>query len=154
VEDGDQSVPRLNYNPLMNQFFISWWDTNCPLDFEEMDCENAMWAGPVEEGGLIAMPTMGYLLGDIKGAIYGIPPFLTIRVVERETGEPVEDALVAVIGLSLPEMGTTNMGGWYNLAKDGQRNGTYWVIVWKGLSLAIEPVVYKGEPLKTTITLR
>ncbi|MBW1824858.1 MAG: hypothetical protein JRI87_09885 [Deltaproteobacteria bacterium] len=51
VEDGDQSVPRLNYNPLMNQFFISWWDTNCPLDFEEMDCENSMWAGPVEEGG-------------------------------------------------------------------------------------------------------
>ena len=61
-----------------------------------------MWAGPVEEGGFIAMPTMGFLLGDIKGALYGTPSFLTIRVVDKE-GTPVQDAMVAVLGLGFPE---------------------------------------------------
>ena len=153
VEAGDQSVPRINYNPVMDQFFITWWDTNAPLDFETLDCENSMWAGPVEEGGFIAMPTMGFLLGDIKGALYGAPSFLTVRVVEKGTGNPVEGAMVAVLGLGLPEMGTTNIGGWCNLSQDGQRNGTYWIVVLKGLSIALEPVAYKGEPLETTITL-
>jgi hypothetical protein len=61
--------------------------------------------------------------------------------------------MVAVLGLGLPEMGRTNIGGWSNFSKDGQRKGTYWMIALKGFSIAIEPVVYKGEPLETTITL-
>ena len=152
-DEGDQTIPRLNYNPVMDQFFITWWDTNTPFDFEVLECENAMWAGPVEEGGNIAMPTMGYMLGDIKGALYGIPPFLTVRVVEKGTGGPVEGAMVAVLGLGLPEMGRTNIGGWSNFSEDGHRNGTYWIIALKGFSIAIEPVAYKGEPLETTIAL-
>ena len=154
VGPGDQTVPRLTYNPVMDQFLITWWDTNAPGDFNVLPCEVAMWAGPVEDGGLIAMPMMGLLIGDIRGTIYGSPSFLAVRVVDKKTGAPVENAMVAVMGPGLPALGSTNIGGWFNLSKNNQLNGTYWVIAMKGLRMTVEPVVYKGEALQTTIALR
>jgi hypothetical protein len=154
VGPGDQTVPRLTYNSLMDQFLISWWDTHALGDFNALPCEDPMWAGPVEEGGSIAMPMMGLPIGDIKGTIYGAPSFLTVRVIERSSGDPVENALVMVMGPGVFTMESTNVGGWCNLSQESQRNGTYLVIVWSGLSIAVEPVVYKGESLETTIALR
>ena len=154
VGPGDQTVPRLTYNPVMNQFLISWWDTHALGDFNVLPCEVPMWAGPVEEGGFIAMPMMGLLIGDIRGTIYGEPSFLTVRVVKGGSGDPVENAMVMIVGPGLLTMESTNIGGWCNLSQENQRNGTYFVIVWSGLSFAVEPVVYKGESLETTVAIR
>ena len=151
---GDQTIPRVNYNPLMDQFLITWWDTYALQDYQPLDCENIMWAGPVEEGGDIAMPMMGLWLGDMNGTLYGKPSFLAVRVVTQATGKPVEGANVTVVGLGLFQTQKTNIGGWCNLPKEAQSNGKYYVVAWGKGAMAMEQVQYKGEPLQATIELK
>jgi hypothetical protein len=154
VGPGDQTIPRLNYNPVMDRLLVSWWDTYAPQDYQPLPCENIMWAGPIGEGGSIAMPMMGLWLGDVRGTLYGKPSFLTVRVVEEGSENPVEGATVMVLGLGLFKRETTNIGGWSNLPKDGQGDGKYFVIAWYKGAMAMEPVLYKGEPLHTTIAIK
>jgi hypothetical protein len=59
-----------------------------------------------------------------------------------------------IVGPGLLAMESTNIGGWCNLSQENQRNGTYYVLVLSGLSIALEPVVYKGESVETTIAIR
>jgi hypothetical protein len=92
---------------------------------------------------------------DCRGVIYGAPSFLTVRVVEQETGTPVEGARVIIVGLGSLEMETSNIGGWCNISKDSQRNGRYFIIAQKnGHGMAMKSVTYAGEPLQTTIEVR
>jgi hypothetical protein len=126
------------YNPVMDRFLIVWRDEV----EEEVLSEGG--SGHVTESG-----------GNTMGKIYGVPSFLTARVVEQGTGTPVEGARVAIIGLGLLEMETTNIGGWCNIAKDTQRNGRYFIIVQKkGYRIAIASVTYEGESLNITIELK
>jgi hypothetical protein len=91
------------------------------------------------------------------GIVYGVPSFLTARVVEQGTGDPIEDALVMVIGPSLPALKETetNVGGWFNVKKFLRLPGIYLVLVFKSDYLpAIKFVVYVNEPLKETIEMK
>ena len=89
------------------------------------------------------------------GIIYGVPSFLTIRVVEQGAEDPVEGAYVLVIGPSLPTMKKTNVGGWFNISKKSQPNGKYLAVVLKlGYFPTIQAVNYAGEPLKETIEMK
>jgi hypothetical protein len=75
-------------------------------------------------------------------------------VTARGTGEPMENAQVIVIGPGTFKMTTTNEGGWWNISKESQRNGRYFVIVMKGLRMGMQSVNYEGEPLKVTAEIR
>jgi len=140
LDPGVQQQPEIAFNPVEKRFLMSWVDSNAPNDYDII---------PGASGLFGANPS------DVRGTIYGAPAFLTVRVVEQGTGNPVEGARVTVIGLGLLEVETTNVGGWCNLSKDSQRNGRYLIIVWeKGYGMAIRTVTYEGEPLKTTIEVK
>ena len=137
---GNQGYPYLAYNPLMERFLITWRDENAPDDYEVL---------PDEGGGHIPGSP-----GNIMGAVYGKPSFLCCRVNDKDTGEPVEGALVMVIGTSLPALKQTNPGGWFNIAKRFQLRGTYLVMVFKpGYKMGITAVKYEGDPLQEVIEL-
>jgi hypothetical protein len=88
------------------------------------------------------------------GKIYGLPSFLTGRVVEQKKGSPVEDALVVVIGPSSPSLKKTNIGGWFNIAENAQTTGTYLIIAFKlGYHINVEFVNYEDEPLQPTLEM-
>ena len=90
----------------------------------------------------------------VKATIYGAPSFLSGRVVEEGTGSIVKDAWVLVIGPSLAALRQTNVGGWFNIEKNFQAEGIYRIIVLKlGYNLAIQSVVYMGEPRQATIEM-
>jgi len=89
-----------------------------------------------------------------RGTIYGAPSFISGRVIEKRTGDPVESARVIVVGEGSFEMGTTNIGGWWNIAKDSQSNGKYFIIVLNGFRIAMQSVTYEREPLQATIEVK
>jgi len=92
--------------------------------------------------------------GNVMGKLYGVPSFLTGRVVDEKTGAPVENARVLIIGPSLPEIRKTNVGGWWNIARNSQRNGKYIILVAKrNYYVAMDSVDYEGEPLTKTIEI-
>jgi hypothetical protein len=137
-----QMSPAIAYNPVMRRFLIAWRDRNAPGDYEPI---------PPPPGTMMG----GDSPNDIRGTIYGVPSFCSARIIERGTGNPVEGAQVLVIGRGLLERERTNVGGWCNLPKDSQRNGTYFMIAWKGgHGMAMRSVRYEGEPLQATIELR
>ena len=103
TDSGNQGYSNIAYNPLMEQFLITWRDENAPDDFDVL---------PDEGGGHIPGTP-----GDIKGALYGKPSFLTCRVVEEGTENPVEGALALVFGPSIPGFKLTNEGGWFAIGK-------------------------------------
>jgi hypothetical protein len=83
-----------------------------------------------------------------------MPSFLSGRVTEEGTGDPVEGARVLVLGLGLPAIKTTNVGGWFNVAEKNQRMGNYVVMVLGGgYQMAMESVSYDGEPMTLTVEL-
>jgi hypothetical protein len=135
-----QMHPHMDYDPVMKRFLITWGDWNAPNDYgvgEEF-----------EEGLTSDIP------GDVRATIYGIPSFLTVRVVESATGDPVESALALVIGPSLPTLKQTNVGGWFNIEENSHPAGKYLVVVFKlGYPMAIRIVNYTGESLRETIEL-
>jgi len=152
VGEGDQTAPLVGYSPVSDKLLIAWWEVNVPNDYELIPGEGLGQLGPTT--GDWGMPQFLPESGDIRGAIYGIPSFLTGHVIEKGTGDPVEGARVIVFGPSLPVLKTTNEGGWFNISKDSQRAGKYLVVVLKfGYPLKIQLVNYTGESLRETIEM-
>jgi hypothetical protein len=88
------------------------------------------------------------------GKIYGVPSFLTCRIVDQENGKPVEGAKVIVLGRCIPSIETTNIGGWINIPKRRQTNGTYLIIALKnGYKIGFEHLTCTGEIIQHTIQL-
>ena len=88
------------------------------------------------------------------GKIYGLPSFLTGRVVEQTTGSPVENALTVVIGPSFPSLIKTTIGGWFNIAENVQATGTYLIMAFKlGYHIDVEFVKYEGKPLQPMLEM-
>jgi hypothetical protein len=119
-------------------FWSAGWTRDCP------------WrAWVLSEESSIGMETL-----QIMGKVYGVYSFLTGRVVDGKTGAPVENARVQIIGPALPETRKTNAGGWWNLAKDSQRNEKYLLLVAKrNYYPVMDSVDYAGEPLTKTIEI-
>jgi len=135
---GVQYHPHMDYDPVTKRFLITWEDWNAPNDYGVGDITNISSARP----------------GDKRATLYGIPSFLTVRVVESATGDPVEGALALVMGPALPVLKKTNEWGWFNIEKKSQSTGTYLVIVLKvGYPIGIQLVNYTGDPLKSTMEM-
>ena len=136
--DGVQRYSRLAYSPLMDRFLVVWRD-----EVEEEVLEEGASGHIVESGG------------NIMGKIYGVPSFMTGRIVEEETGNQIQNAIVVGIGPSLFSLLKTNSGGWFNIAENAQTAGTYFVIAFKlGYYIKVEPVNYDDEPLQPTIEMK
>lgn len=136
VREGRQLWERVAYNPVMDQLLITWQDENV---YECALTDDVLW----------------FSGGDIRGTIYGVPSFLYGQVIEEGTGNPVEGAWALVMGPSLPAMKKTNVGGWFNVAKESQPNGKYLAVVFKlGYFPTIQAVDYAGEPRIETIELK
>jgi len=132
-----QMHPEMAYDPVMKRFLITWYDWNAPNDFPLLSTATGIGSD---------------MQGDVRGTIYGVPSFLSGRIIEEGTGSPVEDARVLVIGPSLPALKKTNVGGWFNIEKESQAEGKYLVVVFKlGYNLGIQSVVYTGEPQQVTL---
>jgi hypothetical protein len=148
--EGDQTLPQVAYSPVTDKFLITWWDTHAPNDYKALPGE---FGGNYGEISSVLMGNLNNM--DVRGAIYGIPSFLTVRAVEQGTGTPVEGAQVIVIGLGLLKMETTGIGGWCNLSRDSQRNGRYFIMVLKNTyRMAFQTVTYQDEPLKISMELK
>ena len=138
--EGWQMGPYIAYNPVMKRFLIGYFDQDVVDDYEN----------PNPGGSPFTRNP-----SDVRGTIYGARSFCSARVIEKGTGNPVEDARVIFIGRGLLKVETTNVGGWCNLVEDSQRDGPYLMIAWKkGHGMAIQSVRYEGEPLQATIELR
>jgi len=134
---GSQRYSDLAYNPLMDRFFITWRDE---VD-EEVPVPGG--SGHIVESG-----------GNVMGRVYGMPSFITARVVDKHTRNPVSDASVAIWGIGLKSSLKTNAGGWFNIADEGQRKGWYIAVVRKsGFRLAVKLMRYTGMPANITIEL-
>lgn len=134
---GVQRYSRLAYSPLMDRFLVVWRD-----EVEEEVLEEGSSGHIVESGG------------NIMGKVYGVPSCMTGRAIEQETGNPLQDALLTVIGPSFFSLVKTNSGGWFNIAENGQAPGTYLIMVFKlGYHINAEFVTYEDEPIQTTIEM-
>lgn len=129
-----QTASEVAYNPVMKRFLIAWYDKN-PVDDYEIPPDMPILFGPSPS--------------DVKGTIYGAPSFLSGRVTEEASGNPVEDAWVVVIGFGFFTLKKTNIGGWWNIPKASQRNGTYLILPLKrGYKTFLASATYEGEPLQ------
>lgn len=138
TEERNQGYSEVAYSPVMSRFLIAWRD-----EVEEEVLEEGGSGHVVESGG------------NVMGKIYGLPSFLTGRVVEDKTGRPVKDALVVIIGPSFSSFIGTNIGGWFNITEDSQPTGTYLIVVIKfGYHISIEFVDYQGGPIKPMIEMK
>ena len=134
---GSQRYSDLAYNPLIDRFFITWRDE---VD-EEVPVPGG--SGHIVESG-----------GNVMGKVYGMPSFITARVVDKHTRNPVSDASVAIWGIGLKTSLKTNAGGWFNIAADGQRKGWYIAVTRKsGFRMAVKLIRYTGKPVDMTIEL-
>ncbi len=134
---GVQHYSELAYSPLMDRFLIVW----------RVDVEDE----PTVPGGSGHVKESG---GNVMGKIYGVPSFLTCRIVDQENGKPLEGAKVFVLGRSMPAIETTNIGGWVNIPKRRQPNGTYLIIAFHtGYKPGFELLNTTGEPMRHTIQL-
>jgi hypothetical protein len=140
IKEGVQRYSDLAYNPLMNRFLIAWRDE---VD-EEVLSEGDPSGGHITESG-----------GNIMGKMYGAPSFLTGRIVDKETGSPIDGTRVLIMGPGMPIIETTNIGGWFNIQDKNQRQGTYVVIAYKtGYRTGFRTATYQGKAVKTTIELK
>ena len=58
------------------------------------------------------------------------------------------------MGLGMPRFETANIGGWFNIPDEDQRQGTYIIMVYKrGYRMGFTTAKFQGEPLKITIEL-
>jgi hypothetical protein len=138
TEENNQRYTVVAYNPLMDRLLIVWRDE---LEEEVLDGGGS---GHVTASG-----------GNIMGKIYGVPSFLTFRVLDQETGDPVQGALALVIGPAVPAMKRTNRGGWFNIAENAQPEGNYLVVLLKfGYHMTSQFVDYTGTALQETIAMQ
>jgi len=137
IEENNQTAPKAAYCPVDDMVLIAWRD-----ELEE-DVPSGTGEGHIKQSG-----------GNIMGKVYGTPSFLSGRVVEQGSGEPVEGASVTVVGPGYERTVMSNIGGWFNLPERFQSNGNYVAVIRKkGYLKAIETSIYKGEPLKITVEL-
>ena len=137
---GSQRYSEVAYNPLMDRFLITWRDE---VD-EEVPVPGG--SGHIVESG-----------GNVMGKVYGMPSFLTCRVIETETDQPVESAHMLIAGLGFMQMRKTEIGGWINIPQIRQRHGKYFIIAFKrGYRPAFTIMQYTGQQQIVTlkITLR
>ncbi len=140
TQDGEQRNPKVIYNPLMDRFLISWRNYNIE---EEGGGGEAIGGGHISEAP-----------GNVEGMLYGVPSFMTARVVDMESGLPVEDATATVIGIGTFDSIKTNSGGWFNISEDDQKKGWYVVIVSKaGYGTFFDFIKYNGNPVDMTVSL-
>jgi len=140
TQDGEQRNPKIVYNPLMNQFLIAWRNYNVD--------EGGGSDDPIGDGHITEAP------GNVEGMLYGMPSFLLGRVIDEDTGTPIEDACTIVLGIGTAKLTKINEGGWFNIEKNSQAEGIYLVVVFKlGYYPAMQFVEYTGEPLHTTIEI-
>lgn len=141
TDPGNQGYPYIAYSPLMEQFLIAWRDTNAPDDYDVL---------PDEGGGHIPGSP-----GNILGTLYGKPSLLCCQVSDKDTGNPLEGALVVAFGPGVPALTHTTGEGWFNVEKNSRPVGTYLILVFKfGYHMAIQSLHYTGEPLQETIEMR
>ena len=144
IKEGKQTMPKAVYNPVMDQFLITWRDMYAPDDYPDIPPDPEVPYNPLYVDHE----------SDIRGVIYGTPSFLTCRVVDRRAGDSVGNTKVLVLGPSLSVLKETNEYGWFNIVEDSQPAGKYLVVVLKfGLPMAIRLVDYTGEPLREAIEM-
>ena len=137
TEARNQMYPIAAYSEVMDSILIAWRD-----ELEE-DIPGGTSTGHVTESG-----------GNIMGKVYGVPSFLSGRVVEQGSGEPVVGASIKVIGPGYERTVVSNIGGWFNIPERFQRDGNYVALIRKnGYQKAMESAIYRGEPLKFTVEL-
>ena len=139
-QDGQQRNPKIVYNGVMDQFLIAWRNYNVD---ESGTTGDAIGGGHISEAP-----------GNVEGIIYGVPSFLTARIIDADTGAPISDATVRVLGIGESESVETNTGGWVNISEDGQKNGWYLVIAGgKGYKTHLDIIKYNGTGVDLTIEL-
>jgi hypothetical protein len=83
VGDGDQLLPQIAYSTKSDAFFITWWDTSAPQDFEPLPGETGQFA----EISSIVMGLLGK--GNTYGAIYGTPQLCAVEEIYGEDSREV-----------------------------------------------------------------
>ena len=127
-----KQVPRMAYSPVVQRFLIAWYDRHAA-------------GGDTPFGGAPS---------DVKATLFGMPSFLTIRVEEKRTGNPVEDAWGVVFGPSYKTSEQTNSGGWFTIEDNSQPEGLYLAVVFKpGYTMAIKFIVHTGSGQQETLQL-
>ncbi len=141
LQEGEQRNPKITYNPLMNQFLIAWRNYN-------VDEEGGSDA-PIGEGHITEDP------GNVEGMLYGMPSFLLGRVMDEDTGTPIENALTIIMGKGMLKITRTGPGGWFNLEEKLQSSGTYGILVLKlGYHLELQFTEYQEEPQEVTLLVK
>ena len=104
---------------------------------------------PIGDGHIAEAP------GNVEGMLYGMPSFLLGRVMDENTGTPIEDAFAVVMGKGIVELTRTGAGGWFNIEEDSQAPGSYVIVVLKlGYQMALQFIDYQHEPLEETVNVR
>ena len=86
--------------------------------------------------------------------LYGVPSFLAGRVFDEDTGTPVENALVIILGKGSLALAKTGSGGWFAREEHLQSPGTYTIVVLKlGYKMEMQFTDYQGEPQEVTVLL-
>jgi hypothetical protein len=140
TQEGEQRNPKLIYNPLMNQFLIAWRNYNVD---EAGGSDDPLGGGHITEAP-----------GNVEGMLYGVPSFLAGRVFDEDTGTPVENALVIILGKGSLALAKTGSGGWFAREEHLQSPGTYTIVVLKlGYKMEMQFTDYQGEPQEVTVLL-
>lgn len=141
IQVGEQANPKIIYNSLMDRFLISWRNQN------------------VEEegggGGNIGDGHIAESAGNVEGMLYGIPSFVAGRVMDKETGAPMEETSVVILGIGTFSSVKTSAGGWFHLLEENQARGWYLLMVLKkGYLPYLNLINYQGSSLDKTIHLQ
>ena len=140
IQEGEQRNPKLVYNPLMNQFLIAWRNYNVD---EAGGSDDPLGGGHINEAP-----------GNVEGMLYGVPSFLLGKVMDEDTGTPLEDALALIMGKGMIKATKTGPGGWFNIEENSQAPGTYVIVVLKlGYQMAVQFIDYQDKPLEETVSV-
>jgi hypothetical protein len=137
TEERSQTYPIAVYTPVEDRLLIAWRD-----ELEE-DVPSGTGSGHVTESG-----------GNVMGKVYGVPSFISGRVLEQGSRMAIGGAKITVAGPEYARTVTSNIGGWFNLPERSQHYGNYVTIIHKDdYQRAMESAVYRGDPLIFTIEL-
>jgi len=140
IQEGEQRNPKILYNTLMDRFLISWRNYNVD---EAGGSDDPLGGGHITEAP-----------GNVEGMLYGVPSFLVGRVLDEETGAPVENALVIILGKGYLALEKTATGGWFTKEEDLQSPGTYTIAVLKlGYHMELQLTDYQDKPQEVTVLL-
>ena len=83
IGEGDQTMPQVSYSPASDRFFITWWDTHAPDDFDPLPGETGQFA----EISSVVMGNLGR--GNLYGVIYGTPQLCAAQEIYGEDSREV-----------------------------------------------------------------